>query len=79
MDMGAGCVIDKQAEQFGTTVVTAGVHERLAFVNQPKVQIGDHLAFTGPQRLAEQFALRRGDCGEAATRLSGPPGSQCRP
>src|SRR5271165_1268477 len=68
MDMGAGSAIDEKAEQFGPTVVSAGVHESLAFVDQCEVQIRDHLTLTGAQGLTEQFALWRDDRGEAATR-----------
>ena len=56
MDMGAGRVIDQQTQQFGATVVSAGIHERLAFVDQREVQIRDHLAFPGTQGLTEQTA-----------------------
>ena len=68
MDVGAGRVIDKQAEQFGTTVVSAGIHECLALVYQAKVEIGYDGAFAGPQRVPEQFALRGNYCREAAAR-----------
>ena len=37
--------IDQQAEQFGTAVVTARVHESLAGVDLGKVEISDHFAF----------------------------------
>ena len=53
MDVGAGSAIDEKAEQFGSTVVPAGVHESLAFVDQLEVQIRNHLTFTRPQGLAE--------------------------
>ena len=49
VDGDAGRVIDSQAKQFGPAVVPAGIHERLAPVDQREVQIGDHVAFTGPQ------------------------------
>jgi hypothetical protein len=68
MDVGGGRVIDQQAEQFGRAVVPAGIHERLALINQAKVKIGYHRAFAGPQRVTEQLALWGDDCGEAATR-----------
>jgi hypothetical protein len=48
--------------------VSAGVHERLASVDQREIQIRNHLARTGAQGLTEQFALRIDDRGETATR-----------
>ena len=53
MDVGAGSAIDEKAEQFGSTVVPAGVHESLAFVDQREVQVRDHLTFTGAHGLTE--------------------------
>ena len=58
MDMGDGRAIDQQAEQFRAAVVAARIHLPLALIDQSEIEIGDHHAFTGTQRLAHQFAFR---------------------
>src|SRR3954463_14050062 len=64
VNVGLWRAIDEQAEQFRAAVVAAGVHLRLALVDQREVKVCDHLAFAETDWLPEQFAHRRDDCGE---------------
>ncbi|MNC80245.1 hypothetical protein D3C75_1329770 [compost metagenome] len=58
MHIGRGRAVDQQAEQFRTTVVPDRIHHAFALVDQRQVEVGNHHAFVGTQRLAEQLALR---------------------
>lgn len=46
MHMAVGRTVDDQAEDFRTAVVPTAIHLAFALVDFPKVQIGDHFAFT---------------------------------
>src|SRR5438445_13331978 len=67
MHMGLRRTVDQEAEQFRAAVVTARVHQALALVDDPEIEIGDDLAFARSQRCADEFTLWRDDCGEATT------------
>lgn len=56
MDMRGRGAIDQQAEQFGATVVTTGIHLRLALIDQREIKVADHHALAGTQWLTQQFA-----------------------
>ena len=66
VEMGRRRAVDGQAEQFRPAVVAARVHQLLAPVDQREIEIGDHLAFAGTYRFADQFTFGRDDRGEAA-------------
>jgi hypothetical protein len=67
MDVGNRCAIDQKAEQFRATVVAARIHFPFTPVDQRKIEIGNHHAFSGAQRLTNQFPLRRDNRCKAAT------------
>jgi hypothetical protein len=66
MDITRHGAIDHEAEKFGATVVTTRVHQLFSFVYQREIQIGDDHAFPRTERLTNQFALWRDDCGKAS-------------
>jgi hypothetical protein len=65
MDMSSGLAVDQEAEQLGSAVVTARVHQLFALVDQREVEVGDDFAFTRANRLSKQAAVRSHNHGEA--------------
>src|SRR3954471_8457605 len=66
MNVGGGRAVDQQAEQLRAAVVAARIHLPLPLVDQSEIEIGDHHAFAGTQRLTHQYAFGGDDRGEAA-------------
>ena len=55
MQVGRRRTIDQEAEQFPATIVAARIHHPLALVDLAEIEIGNHLAFTRTQRLAQKW------------------------
>jgi hypothetical protein len=66
LDARRGRTVDQQAEQFGTTVVAARVHEPLAQGDPGEIEIRDHFVFTRLEWLADDLAVRMRNGGEEA-------------
>jgi hypothetical protein len=58
--------VEQETQDFGPAVVAARVHELLALVDEREVEVGDHHAFAGADRFADQRAIGRYDRGKAA-------------
>jgi len=70
MQVGRRRAIDQEAERFLATIVAARIHHPLALVDLAGIEIGNHLAFTGTQRLAKKWA----GAGERFANLQGVSG-----
>ena len=70
MQVGGRRAIDQEAEQFRATIVAAQIHHPLALIDLAEIEIGNHLAFTRTQRLAQKC----GGTGERFANLQGVSG-----